>query len=207
MGTNHHASESDRMVSTTAAVLSGALLFSTGAFGTWAGVGAVGLLMAAVEEDVRGRRIPNRITGFGLAAAVLHACWTAGLAGLLSALGGAATGLAVLALPFALRRMGAGDVKAAMALGAFFGAPALLDLLAWSMLAAGGFALLTLATQGGFVDLARRLAHSVAGSLLTLRPRYFGPAAGSTAASGLPFGVALALGVAAHHTWSSTWTL
>lgn len=207
MGTNHHPLESDRMVSTTAAVLSGAVLFSTGAFASWAGIGAVGLLMATVEEDVRGRRIPNRITGFGLAAAVLHACWTAGLGGLLTALGGAATALAVLALPFALRGMGAGDVKAAMALGAFFGASALLDLLAWSALAAGGFALLTLATQGGLLDLGRRLSRSLAGSVLTLRPHYIGPLAGSTAASGLPFGVALALGVAAHHTWSTTWTL
>lgn len=207
MGSNHHPSESDRMVSTTAAVLSGAVLFSTGAFASWAGIGAVGLLMAAVEEDVRGRRIPNRITGFGLAAAVLHACWTAGLGGLLSALGGAATALAVLALPFALRGMGAGDVKAAMALGAFFGTSALLDLLAWSALAAGGFALLTFATQGGLLDLGRRLLRSLAGSALTLRPLYIRPLAGSTAASGLPFGVALALGVAAHHTWSTTWTL
>jgi prepilin peptidase CpaA len=163
--------------------------------------------MAAVEEDVRGRRIPNRLTGFGLAAAVLHAGWTAGLAGLLSALGGAATAFAVLLLPFALRGMGAGDVKAAMALGAFFGPLALLDLLAWSALAAGGFALLTFATQGGLLDVGRRLLHSLAGSVLTLRPHYIRPLAGSTAASGLPFGVALALGVAAHHTGSFTWNL
>lgn len=205
MRTTQPLFESDRMVSTTAAVLSGALLFSTGAFGTWSGVGAVGLLMAAVEEDVRGRRIPNRITGFALAAAVLYAGGTAGLSGLLSAIAGAAAGLAVLALPFALRGLGAGDVKAAMALGAFFGAAELLELLVWSALAAGGFALLTLATQGGLADFVRRMTLSFAGSVATLRPQYFGPAAGSPAASGLPFGVALALGVAAHHTWSATW--
>ena len=89
--------------------------------------------------------------------------------------------------------------------GAFFGASALLELLAWSALTAGGFALLTLATQGGLADFGRRLAYSVAGSVATRRPHYFGPCAGSPAASGLPFGVALALGVAAHHSWSATW--
>lgn len=197
----------ERMISTTTAVLAGSLLFSTGAFASWTGASVVGLLMAGVEEDVRARRLPNRLTGFGLGAALLHAAWTAGIGGLLTALAGAAAGLAVLGVPFALRWLGAGDVKAAIALGALLGAESLASVLTWSTLFAGGIAFVLLATQGGLADLLRRWTASFLQSLALRRPCYLGPAAGSPAASGLPFGVALALGIAAHQTWGSTWTL
>src|SRR5215813_11496881 len=98
----------DRLISTTAAVVTGGALCASGGFASAAGICAVGLLMVTVEEDVRRRRIPNRVTGLGLAAALLHAGWTAGSDGLLAALAGAAFGLAVLAVPFAKRWIGAG---------------------------------------------------------------------------------------------------
>jgi prepilin peptidase CpaA len=199
------AHPSDRLLSTTAAVLAGGALFSTGAFGSWTGAGAVGLLMATVEEDVRGRRIPNRLTGFGLAAALLHAGWTAGLGGLLPALAGATLGLAVLAFPFALRVVGAGDAKAAMALGAFFGPDALIGLLCWATEIGALMALATLAVEGGLGDLLRRWRWSLLLSGASGRFHYIGPAAGSTARAGLPFGVALAFGAAAQQTWGSSW--
>jgi prepilin peptidase CpaA len=193
------------MVSTAAAVLAGAALFSTGAFVTWPEIVAVGLLMVVVEEDVRRRRIPNRVTFFGLAAAVLHATWTAGLSGLLSALAGAGVGLAVLAVPFAMRWMGAGDVKAVMALGAFFGVAALPGLLWWMTMIGGAFALCTILSKEGLGDVTHRWTWSLLLSGLQQRPRYLAPAAGSTAASGIPFGVAIALGVAAYQVGESTW--
>lgn len=202
---NAHTLAQDTTVSGTAAVLAGATLFSTGGFVSWAGIGLVGLLMAVVEEDVRHRRIPNRLTFFGLAAALVHATWTAGLAGLLTATAGAAVGLAVLVLPFAFRFLGAGDVKAVMALGAFFGPAALLGQLWWMAVIGGVFGVLTLLVQGGLRDLIARWAGSLALSLADRRPRYLTPAAGSPAATGIPFGVAIALGVAAQHVWSQPW--
>ena len=200
-----HESQQERSVSVAAAVLVGAILFSTGAFGSWAGIAAVGLLMAVVEEDVRHRRIPNRITFLGFAAAVFHAAWLAGFDGLLSALAGAAIALAVLAIPFAMGWLGAGDVKAVMALGALFGASALPGLLWWITLVGGVLALCTLVAEGQGLGLLRRWHQSLELSLLTRRPWYVAPAAGSTAAAGLPFGVAIALGVAANQTWGITW--
>ncbi len=196
---------SDRLLSTTAAVLAGGALFSTGAFGSWAGAGAVGLLMATVEEDVRGRRIPNRLTGFGLAAALLHAGWTAGFSGLLPALAGATLGLAVLAVPFALRFVGAGDAKAAMALGAYFGPGALAGLLWWATGIGAVMALACLVLEGGLGDLLRRWQRSLWLTSTSGRLHYIGPAAGSTARAGLPFGVALAFGAAAQQTWGTSW--
>lgn len=198
-------SSSHRMVSTAAAVLVGAALFSTGAFVTGPEIIAAGLLVLVVEEDVRQRRISNRITFFGLAAAVLYATWTAGLAGLLSALAGAGLGLAVLAVPFAMRWMGAGDVKTVMALGAFFGAAALPGLLWWITMVGGAFALCTILSKEGLLDVARRWAGSLMLTTLRQRPSYLAPAAGSAAATGIPFGVAIALGVAAHQAGGSTW--
>jgi prepilin peptidase CpaA len=194
-----------RLISTSAGVLAGIALFATGTFASWAGVVVVGLLMAVVEEDVRHHRIPNRITFFGFAAALLHATWTAGPSGLLAAFAGAAAGLAVLALPFAMRWVGAGDVKAVMALGAFFGFDAMPALLWWITVVGGALALLTLLARGGLLEVARRWAGSVLLTLFDSRPRYLVPVAGSTAATGIPFGVAIALGVAAYQNWGTTW--
>jgi prepilin peptidase CpaA len=200
-----HDLRQDHAVALAAAVLTGAMLFSTGAFGSWAGIVAVGLVMAVVEEDVRGRRIPNRITFFGFAAALLHAAWTAGLDGLLSAFAGAALGLAVLAVPFAMRWLGAGDVKAVMALGAFFGVSALPSLLWWITVLGGLLAVCTLIVEGAGLASLRRWRRSLELSVFQRRPCYIGPARGSTAAAGLPFGVAIALGVTAHQIWGLTW--
>ena len=208
----HHAtaianrdSRTERGVSVAAAFLVGAILVSTSAFGSWTGILAVGLLMAVVEEDVRRGRIPNRITFLGFAAAVFHAAWMAGFDGLLSALAGATVGLAVLAIPFAMGWLGAGDVKAVMALGAFFGVSALPSLLWWITTVGGLLALCTLVAEGQCLDLLRRWYRSLELSLLTRETWYIRPAAGSTAAASLPFGVAIALGVAANRIWELTW--
>ena len=188
-----------------AAVLVGAILFSTGAFSTWTGMVVVGLLMAVVEEDLRRWRIPNRITFAGFAAALLHATWIAGFDGLLSALAGAGLALAVLAIPFTMGWLGAGDAKAVMALGAFFGVEALPGLLWWITTVGGALALSTLIADGQGLELLRRWRRSLELSLLTRKSWYIGPPAGSTAAASLPFGVAIALGVAADQTWGTTW--
>lgn len=191
----------DRLVSTTSAVLAGAGLLATGAFRSLPEALLVGFLVAAVEEDLRDRRIPNRMTGPALGAALACALWTGGPAGLLSALAGAALGLAVLLLPFALRFVGAGDVKAVMAVAAFHGFAATPALLWWITLAGGAFALLALAAQGGLPELLRRWWLSLELSLVSHRFHYVPPPAGSTAASGLPFAVAIAFGVAANAVW------
>lgn len=200
-----HDPDRARTVSLTAAVLVGAILFSTGAFSSWAGIVVVGLLMAVVEEDLRRWRIPNRITFLGFAAALLHATWTAGFDGLLSALAGAGLALAVLAIPFAMGWLGAGDVKAVVALGTFFGVAAVPSLLWWITTLGGVLALGTLVADGQGLELLRRWRRSLELSLLTRSSWYIRPAAGSTAAASLPFGVAIALGVAADRIWGMTW--
>ena len=104
-----------------------------------------------------------------------------------------------------MRWMGAGDLKAIMALAAFFGLDAVPGLLWWITVTGGAFAVLTLLARGGFFEIAQRWAGSVLLTRFHFRPRYLAPATGSTAAAGMPFGVAIALRVAAYQHWGITW--
>jgi prepilin peptidase CpaA len=167
------------------------------------GLALIGFLALIVEEDVRRRRIPNLLTFPAFGAAVVWATWTAGPEGLLSAIAGSLVGLAVLALPFVLRQIGAGDVKAVIVIGACVGPALTLELLYWITLASGVMAVAILAARGGLTDLARRWW--VAGCI-SLRSRAFCPVPapeGSAAASGLPFAVAIGFGVVACEIWGS----
>jgi len=67
--------------------------------------------------DVRQRRIPNALVIVGLVLGLGWQTW--GGAGLVMGLAGAATGLGLLIVPFALNMLGGGDVKLAMVVGAF----------------------------------------------------------------------------------------
>lgn len=102
-----------------------------------AGVGAL--------TDLRSRRIPNALTASGMASAVVVGVATDGWVGLMHAIGGLATGFALLGGPFAVRIVGAGDVKFLMALGAFIGPRSTVEAFIWAT-AAGG--LLALAMLG-----------------------------------------------------------
>jgi len=109
------------------------------------------LLAAAVAHDLRARRIPNAIVFPGaLAALALHALLPGGAGlfsvpmgglGMLSALGGLGLGLAILMPMYAMRLMGAGDVKLLAMVGAFVGAGQILSVALFTLLAGGVLAL------------------------------------------------------------------
>ena len=92
---------------------------------------------AAVVHDVRTRRIPNYLTFGGAAAALLFGLVRGGLSGGLLASGGWLVGAAVFFPFFALRGMGAGDVKLMAALGAWFGPFEALWLAIFASIAGG----------------------------------------------------------------------
>jgi len=169
------------------------------------------LLGAAVWHDVRARRIPNAVVFPGaLAGLALHALLPAGAGlfgspmgglGLVSALGGLGLGLAVLLPMYALRLMGAGDVKLLAMVGAFVGAGQILAV-ALVTLAAGGILALVFATwQGKLRSLlgnAWQMMVFTGMSGLTGRPLVAAP----NAASGrLPYAVAIAAASAACVLW------
>ncbi len=162
-------------------------------------------LFFAVESDVRGRRVPNFLTFPALVGALLVSPWLGGTSGPAEAAAGAALGFALLVGPYAIGGMGAGDVKAQMALGAWLGPEAILGASAWALLAAGGFGFVLLALRGELVAFARRWGRNLFGTLTLRRLTYERPPAGSAAARGIPFAVALAIGLAAQWLGGPPW--
>jgi prepilin peptidase CpaA len=158
---------------------------------------AAAFLFFAVERDVHCQRIPNLLTLPAFAAALLYAAFVGGPTGALDATLGAAACFALLLLPYAVGALGAGDVKAAMVLGAGFGAGIASEQLLLAFGFGGLFAALRLAAHGELTGLAKRWAHSLSASLVARRFVYFPPAPGTAAARGIPFAVALALAVTA----------
>lgn len=111
--------------------------------------------LVACVSDLRTRRIPNWLT-FGAAAAGFIALTTAGgTAGMLRSLTGWACGVALFFPWFALRGMGAGDVKLLAAFGAWLGPGDTLQVALYAALA------------GGMLALAAAIAHNYLGTLLT----------------------------------------
>ena len=127
------------------------------------------LLAAAVWHDVRARRIPNAVVFPGmLAALLLHALLPAGAGlfgaqpgglGILAALGGLALGLAFLLPMYALRLMGAGDVKLLAMVGAFVGAGQVLVIGVFALALGGVLALAFAAGQGSLRRLVGNAWH------------------------------------------------
>lgn len=119
----------------------------------------VALLVAAAAIDWRTYRIPNRLCAAGAAFAIIYNTWAHGfMAGLLPALAGMAAALALLLPLYALRIMGAGDVKLMAMVGTFLGLPDLLYATVWTFIA-GGIAAVSFAL---YHRTARRMTANVA---------------------------------------------
>ena len=162
-------------------------------------------LSFAALSDLRSRRVPNLLTFPALLGALLVSPWLGGTSGPAEAALGAALGFGLLLGPYAIGGMGAGDVKALMALGAWLGPEAILGACAWALLAAAGFGLFLLYRHGEVLAFARRWGRNLFATLTLRRLCYEAPRAGSGAARGIPFAVALAIGVAAQWLGGSPW--
>jgi prepilin peptidase CpaA len=102
---------------------------------------------AAAVWDFTRNRIPNNLTVFGAAAALLLRA-PLGLESLVRGLEGLALALAVSLVPYALRAIGGGDVKLLAGVGAFVGLSAVPSSLAVIAIAGGAFALLIALHKG-----------------------------------------------------------
>ncbi|GGX97598.1 hypothetical protein GJV26_02975 [Massilia dura] len=167
------------------------------------------LLGLAVWHDLRARRIPNAVVFPGaLLGLALHAVLPAGAGlfgtpmgslGLASALGGLALGLAFLMPMYALRLMGAGDVKLLAMVGAFVGAGNILAVTVATLLAGGVLAVAVAARQG---IVKRVLSNTWQTVLHAGLSGLAGGIALPAAASGrLPYAVAIAGGTLACVLW------
>ncbi len=145
--------------------------------------------------DLRTRRIPNYLTLGTAVAGLAYQFVGHGLPGLADGILGMLLGFAFLILPYLWGGMGAGDVKALAALGAWLGPQLTVYLFCYMGIAGGLIALGYLLWQGllwekikqGWVFLVNLILCSSYG-----RPRASAP---SQITEGIPYGVAIAVGM------------
>ena len=141
---------------------------------------AVAAALLAAIVDVRSRRIPNWLTAGLVLAGIALNVWRNGADGLLTALTGLVLGLAVLLPFYAMRVMGAGDVKLLAGLGAVLGAHVLVSVAVYGALAGGVISAVLLLRAGRLLNVLNEV-------FVLHRPPTRG---GHTA----PYGVAIASG-------------
>jgi prepilin peptidase CpaA len=160
----------------------------------------VTLLVIAGVIDFRTMRIPNWLTYGGTVLGLLFSAVipAAVQPGILSALGGLALGLVLLLPLYALRVMGAGDVKLMAMVGAFLGVGATLSAVLFTFIV-GGAAALAFAMWHRALgrmainvrDLVQWMAFAAAAGL---RPAAAAPAA---SVGKLPYGISICVGTIA----------
>ncbi len=166
---------------------------------------AAAVLLFVVEEDWRHRRIPNLVTMPAFLLAIALSIWSAGLPGFLTALAGAGIAFGILFPVFLMRWMGAGDVKALMALGAIWGPSQLLGSLWWMLVVGGVLGIVIITYRGGLFDMLRRWWQSLRIALITQNFTFISSVDKSISSGGLPFGVAIGLGAIAYQLWGLPW--
>ena len=157
------------------------LVLATGVLGV--------LLAAAAANDIRERRVPNRLNLTvllgGVAVAIL---FSTSKVTLLQGLMGVAVGLGVWFPMYLARLVGAGDVKLMAASGAWLGATGVLWASLWAAIAGGVLGLVWIVWHRGVQSAAMALGHALrAPRLLQLQPM--------DRRERVPYAVALALGV------------
>jgi prepilin peptidase CpaA len=169
---------------------------------TFATLALLVLVFAATVIDLRRHRVPNFLTvGFALLGFftqyALH-----DFPGVRSGAIGFLVPLALLVPFYAIRWMGAGDVKLAAAAGIFLGWPNSLLAVGLSLGFGSLAAFMLLAANGGLKALMSRYAVMAQSLLTTGGFAYIEPAPGEPAARRFPYAFAIALGTVATLWWA-----
>ena len=154
------------------------------------------LVIVAAVYDIRFRRIPNWLVVAGFCLGLALNIFFFRVDGLILALFGAALAFAIYLPFFALRAMGAGDVKLMIAIGAFVGARNWLILFLITAILGGILAVCLLLVRGGLIRALKNVLF-ILGELVRLRlPYRRDPALDikHPRAVTLPHGVSIAVG-------------
>jgi prepilin peptidase CpaA len=150
-----------------------------------------------IASDVRSRRIPNLLSGFGMAAGiVLNTIWF-GADGLLASLGGLLLTMTLLLAPFAMGGLGGGDVKMMGAVGALLGPRVALPALLVGLVFGGVIMAIHLARLRRLRATLSTVVTMVAGSVLGGSLDPLRVSAAQPGAITLPYSVPLGLGTLA----------
>lgn len=168
------------------------------------------LMIAAVACDLHSRRIPNGLVLAGMALGLLFQTVApsggglfvggsaGGAIGFGQALLGAAVGLALLMPMYALRTLGAGDVKLLGMVGMWLGAGPVAWAALWTLLAGGALALVVALGSGMLRQVLANLNEMVLHSYVRARVGLgLGITAPERTTGRLPYALAISCGVAA----------
>jgi prepilin peptidase CpaA len=146
--------------------------------------------------DVKTRRIPNYLTIGTAVTGLAFNCMAQGLPGLVYGILGMLLGFAFLILPYLWGGMGAGDVKALAALGAWLGPKLIVFLFCYMGIAGGVIALGYLVWTGCLWEKVKQ-GWTFLLNLMLCRPAGAPcPPPPSQLTAGIPYGVAIAVGMA-----------
>jgi prepilin peptidase CpaA len=159
----------------------------------------LGLLCAAAWHDVKSFRIPNYLTGAGLALGLsLNSVLPEGL-GFFSSLLGLTAGLFGLLPLYLLRIWGAGDVKLMAVVGAFLGPVGLAGSLILTLLAGGATALAVACARRNGGLLFQNLQYMVYQFVFHAQTRSMQAIEGPARSAGkVAYGIPILLGTAAY---------
>jgi prepilin peptidase CpaA len=145
--------------------------------------------------DVKSRRIPNYLTLGTAVTGLVYNLVSHGLPGLADGILGMLLGFLFLILPYLWGGMGAGDVKALAALGAWLGPRLTVFLFCYMGIAGGVIALGYLAFKGGLWAKIRQGWTFLLNLILCRSDGIPRPPSADKLTEGIPYGVAIAVGM------------
>lgn len=125
------------------------------------------MVIIALISDIKTYRIKNAIIVFFLIGGLLTSYISYGLQGLQASALAALLPVPLLFLFFALRMLGAGDIKLFSAIGAIGGVKLVLYSMAYSFIAGGAIALIVMLVNRNFRERWRYLADYIKSCILT----------------------------------------
>jgi prepilin peptidase CpaA len=163
------------------------------------------MLLLAVRSDLEAHRIPNPLVVWGVLAA-LAVSMTPGGIGLSPALAGFFLGLFALLPLYALRALGAGDVKLMAAVGAFIGPQALPLALLATFIAGGLMTLLITLKRGTALRLLRNVRDMLCMAWWRLACREMPVLEPAPVSAGkMPYALAIAAGALCQLVLNGSW--
>lgn len=151
------------------------------------------ILVIGASIDWKERRIPNWLTFSALLTGLFFHALFSGWHGLLFSVQGAATGFALLLLPYVLLGIGAGDVKLLMGTGAWLGTAMTFQSFLWAALIGTGVGIWVMLRNQSLWETLWTIRFSVQ-HLTASRLGSTEAVAQPIASTRMPYGMAIALG-------------